>query len=152
MLLLVKQTWMLCISNIKRILNKVQLSNVTEIYLFYRLYGWRKDRLWSKETVQVKWMKNGNHSYLFSGKTIGNNSEDDDEKNENKANAYSLWIYTSSAWQGYLQKSEFLLTAWNYILPMSPSGVTQKEFLPKISNTKGWKEWKVSNREHCVIQ
>ena len=35
-------------------------------------------------------MKNGNHSYLFSGKTIGNNSDDDDEKNENKANAYSL--------------------------------------------------------------
>ena len=25
-------------------------------------------------------MKNGNHSYLFSGKTIGNNSDDDDEK------------------------------------------------------------------------
>ena len=70
-------------------------------------------------------MKNGNHSYLFSGKTIGNNSDNDDEKNENKGNAYSLWIYTSSAWQGYLQKSEFLLTAWNYILPMSPSGVSR---------------------------
>ena len=70
---------------------------------------------------------------------------------KNKANAYSLWIYTSSAWQGYVQKSEFLLTAWNYMLPMSPSGVTQKEFLPKISSTKGWKGWKVSNREHHVI-
>ena len=149
---------MLCISHIKRILNKVHLSNVTEINLFYRLYGWRKDELWSKETVQVKWMKNENHSYLLSGKTIGNNSDDDD-KIENKTNAYSLWIYTSSnicwtnkhkcffVWQGHFQQFEFLLTPWIDILPISPTGVIQKEFLLKISSTKRWEERKGSSKE-----
>lgn len=52
-------------------------------------------------------MKNENHSYLLSGKTIGNNSEDDD-KIENKTNAYILWIYTSNICQTNKHKCFFV--------------------------------------------
>ena len=50
-------------------------------------------------------------------------------------------------WQGHFQQFEFLLTPWIDILPISPSGVIQKEFLLKISSTKRWEERKVWSKE-----
>ena len=151
---------MLCISHIKRILNKVCLSNVTEIKLFYRLYGWRKDELWSKETVQVKWMKNENHSYLLSGKTIGNNSDDDDDKIENKTNAYSLRIYTSNicqtnkhkcffVWQGHFQQFEFLLSSFHELtfFPFHPQEWSKRSFFLKYQAQRDGKKEKYQVRK-----
>lgn len=104
-------------------------------------------------------MKNENHSYLLSGKTIGNNSDDDDDdKIENKTNAYTLWIYTSNicqtnkhkcffVWQGHFQRFEFLLTPWIDILPISPSGVIQKEFFLKYQAQRDGKKEKYQVRK-----
>ena len=102
-------------------------------------------------------MKNENHSYLLSGKTIGNNTEDDD-KIENKTNAYILWIYTSNicqtnkhkcffVWQEHFQRFEFLLTPWIDILPISPSGVIQKEFFLKYQAQRDGKKEKYQVRK-----